>query len=141
VPENPQMEFRAFVHKNSLNAITQYFSFCYFPQLVKEKDDILKRVVDFFNSKVRDALQTHESYVIDFFVLKEKILIIELNPFHIGAGAGLFSWKDNREVFMNGPLEFRIVETMPTDPREVLPIQWTKFLDSLQLQKKKCAVM
>jgi len=34
VADNPQMEFRCFVHKNSLNAITQYFHCSYFPELV-----------------------------------------------------------------------------------------------------------
>lgn len=29
---------------------------------------------------------------------------------HIGAGACLFSWKENRDLFLNGPFEFRIIE-------------------------------
>jgi hypothetical protein len=43
-----------------------------------------------------------------------------------------------RELFMNGPLEFRIVEEMPENPRDVIPIQWVKFLDANQ---KTCILM
>lgn len=66
----------------------------------------------------------HSSYVIDFYLASDNsIKIVELNPFvrlngstpsnhpqHIGAGACLFSWKENRDLFLNGPFEFRIIE-------------------------------
>ena len=90
---------------------------------------------------------THiESYVIDFFVEdNDDIMVIELNPFHqglfffsipsslffisltqistTGAGACLFSWREDRETFMNGPYTFRVVteDAKQTDPVSVLP--------------------
>jgi len=66
---------------------------------------------------------------LDLFVREDSVTIIELNPFHTGAGAGLFSWKDHRELFMNGPFEFRIVESPPENAKESIPIQWQKFID------------
>lgn len=63
-----------------MNAATQYFSFCLFQELVNNKNQYQQRILDFFNS-IKDELITHESYVIDLLVVKERILIIELNPF------------------------------------------------------------
>ncbi len=48
--------------------------------------------------------------------MNKKVKVIELNPFHIGgifyiiyvAGACLFSWKTDRELFLNGPLGKKI---------------------------------
>jgi len=134
VPNHPEMEFRGFVHKNQLNALTQYFSFVRFPNLVANKTEVLARIIEFFESVKR--LITHESYVIDFFVLDTKVVIIELNPFHNGAGAGLFSWKTDRNLFMEGPFEFRITEDTPTErvPTDVLPIFWNKHIQEKRKQ-------
>jgi hypothetical protein len=96
--------------------------------------------------------------VIDFYYSKSgKPLIIELNPFHIGAGAALFSWRLDRELFLNGmncrivelnsedifnrpgltpfdchhvgPFEFRIVEKVPEYPFDIIPLRWQKWLN------------
>jgi len=138
VPNRPEMEFRGFVHKNQLNALTQYFSFVRFPWLVANKERTVARIVSFFESIKH--LITHESYVIDFFVLDTEVLIIELNPFHNGAGAGLFSWKTDRTLFMEGPFEFRVTESPPSEhiPTDVLPLFWHKYIQEkcdLLLQK------
>ena len=53
---------------------------------------------------------------------------------HIGAGASLFSWKTDRNIFMNGPFEFRVLENPPdetnpeTDPLLLVPPPWRKFI-------------
>jgi len=94
---------------------------------VEKRDIIKQRLLEFFDV-VSPKLTNHESYVIDFFVLADRILIIELNPFHSGAGAGLFSWKDNRELFMHGPLEMRVLETLTENPKDVLLPQWIRFI-------------
>ena len=86
MPDRPQFEFRGFVSGGKLNAITQYFTCCYFPELVARKASIENRVAtqDVFSSffqeelaaqlrefhlKVRDLIQA-EHYVIDFLVLR-----------------------------------------------------------------------
>jgi hypothetical protein len=117
VPANTDCEFRSFVFQNQLNAVTQYDSQCYSPRLVQNADRISQLIQDFFATHVRDELaRTHESYVIDFLVIFENdvpavVKVIEINPFHNGAGACLFSWSSDRELFMNGPFEFRYVKS------------------------------
>ena len=62
-PFNDVQEFRCFVHKNSLNAITQYFCFSYFDDLAKNKDNVQNQIIKFFDS-IKDKLQSHCSYVV-----------------------------------------------------------------------------
>ena len=126
VVDHPEYEFRCFVHNRKLNAITSYFSFLHFPQLEKEKLDIQKLILSTFESGVKQKLD-HESYVVDFFAMPSKndrpsqVYLIELNPFHIKAGACLFDWKTDRSLFLNGPLEMRIVEAPLSNSIEMLP--------------------
>eukprot|EP00128_Syssomonas_multiformis_P011045 Colp12_sorted_trinity150504_noHs@24896 len=131
VPKNSHMEFRGFVYKNSLNAVTQYDDISMHPEIVSNKEALGKRILDFFNSEIKESLKSHENYVVDFLVTPEKIYLIELNPFHIGAGPGLFKWRDHRELFMHGPYEFRIVEKDHESPLSVLPVPWEKALHAV----------
>jgi len=58
-------------------------------------------------------------------------MVIELNPFHIGAGACLFSWEKDRELFMNGPFTFKIIEEEhPEISKSIIPIKWKKMIDA-----------
>jgi len=136
LPETPQGEFRAFVHNNNLNALTQYYSFCYFEELSKNKLEYQKKILDFFES-IKIHFAEHSSYVIDFFVTGDSIYIIEINPFHSGAGAALFSWKENRELFLNGPFEFRVVDQLTSNPKEVMPKTWIRFINDKFHPKSK----
>eukprot|EP01111_Echinosteliopsis_oligospora_P012071 TRINITY_DN4101_c0_g3_i1.p1 TRINITY_DN4101_c0_g3~~TRINITY_DN4101_c0_g3_i1.p1 ORF type:complete len:380 (-),score=102.02 TRINITY_DN4101_c0_g3_i1:62-1201(-) len=131
VPLLPSSEFRGFVYKNQLNALTQYFSFIRFPELVRRKQEYIQRIREYFESVKH--LIPHESYVIDFFVLEDRIIIIELNPFHQGAGAGLFSWKTDRNLFMNGPFEARVMDTPASvrDPMEYIPPFWLRYIKEI----------
>ncbi|KAL9645395.1 hypothetical protein ABK040_002594 [Willaertia magna] len=133
VAENPQYEFRSFVHEKSLNAVSQYFCDNTFDELLnlENRKLIEKKIIDFFNNTVTSSI-THPSFVIDFFVSPTRgVLIIELNPFHIGAGPCLFSWKGNeREILMNGPIEFRYQLEPATEKTfaQFLTVQWEKYL-------------
>jgi very-short-patch-repair endonuclease len=100
VSDNPQYEFRSFVSNRSLNAVSQYFCDSYFDDLYKENEQerIKKLIVDFFDKEVKDKIQ-HESYVIDFIILKSRVLVIELNPFHIG-GIDLINRKPGHVCFL-----------------------------------------
>lgn len=133
IADHPEREFRAFVHGNQLNAITQYFSFIHFPELVDQKASILKQMVTFFEAQKH--LIPHQNFVIDFFVFPDRVWIIELNPFHIGAGAGHFSWKTDRALFMNGPLDFRVTGTIPGDAYDYIPPRWRRYLEALLAPK------
>src|SRR5437899_2782482 len=48
-------EFRSFVTKRKVNAISQYFNNCYFEDIVKEKENILNRILQFWET-VKDML-------------------------------------------------------------------------------------
>ena len=87
------MEFRGFVYKNNLNALSQYDNITFYPELFTQQQEIGEAIFNFFNTEIRDKLQHIESYVIDFFVDVDKIYVIELNPFHTGAGPCLFTWR------------------------------------------------
>jgi hypothetical protein len=77
-------------------------------------------------------------------VTPERVYVIEINPFNIGAGAGLFSWRTgaqqyqkvvsncetDRELFLNGPFEFRVLEKLTEDPLDFLPGYWKNFVSS-----------
>lgn len=101
-----EMEFRGFVYKKNLNAISQYYHYCYFSNLSKHIPTIKKRIKDFYNS-IKDQI-SFDSFIIDFAVLKDRVILIELNPFFLGTDPCLFSWKTDRNIFEKGLFEFRI---------------------------------
>ena len=100
------MEFRGFVYNKTLNALSQYYHYCFFPKLVQELPMIERKIKDFYKS-IRDLVPL-DSFIMDFAVLEDKILIIELNPFFLGTDPCLFSWKTDKKIFEDGPYEFRI---------------------------------
>ena len=100
------MEFRGFVHKKNLNAISQYYHYLLFPNLPKQIPIIEKRIKEFYDS-IKNKI-TLDSFIIDVAVLKDRVILIELNPFFLGTDPCLFSWKTDRKIFEDGPFEFRI---------------------------------
>ena len=152
------MEFRGFVYKNNLNALSQYDNITFYPELFTQQQEIGEAIFNFFNTEIRDKLQHIESYVIDFFVDVDKIYVIELNPFHTGAGPCLFTWrgiyfficffslfqnfngfvqKENRELFMNGPFEFRVVQSPGENPLHGLHGFWERKLSRYLIQPEQ----
>mmetsp|Transcript_47023 Transcript_47023/g.78025 ORF Transcript_47023/g.78025 Transcript_47023/m.78025 type:complete len:356 (+) Transcript_47023:118-1185(+) len=145
VVNHPEGEFRCFVYKGQLNSATQYFTSVVFPELVSRKKAIGEQICQYFKKHVRDKLaETHESYVIDFLVLSQApddIKVVELNPFYASAGAGCFSWKDDRKQMMEGPFEIRVVEQKPSSAgRDYfdnwIPLRWREFVCGLVEERK-----
>eukprot|EP01095_Lingulamoeba_sp_RSL-Kostka_P007883 TRINITY_DN2564_c0_g1_i1.p2 TRINITY_DN2564_c0_g1~~TRINITY_DN2564_c0_g1_i1.p2 ORF type:complete len:426 (-),score=115.59 TRINITY_DN2564_c0_g1_i1:1045-2322(-) len=128
VIQNPGMEFRGFVYNNSLNALSQYDDATYYKEIADHKKEIGDSILSFFNDNIRDHLEHIESYVIDFYLYNNRIFVIELNPFHKGAGPCLFTWRDHRELFMNGPFEFRVVEERQANPLLKIHGVWERYL-------------
>eukprot|EP01130_Rhizamoeba_saxonica_P004084 TRINITY_DN1680_c0_g1_i1.p1 TRINITY_DN1680_c0_g1~~TRINITY_DN1680_c0_g1_i1.p1 ORF type:complete len:221 (-),score=33.82 TRINITY_DN1680_c0_g1_i1:49-711(-) len=127
VVDRPEYEFRGFVSEKKLNALSMYYCLAHSEELVQRKEEVQNIILDFFE-KIKHRIP-HSSYVIDFYIkANTSVLIIELNPFHIGAGPCLFSWKENREQFLHGPFEFRIIEEIPKD-FQIIPIRWKKYID------------
>ena len=100
------MEFRGFVKGKQLTALTQYYHYIYFKDLPQQKEIITKAILKFFD-EIKDIIQLSD-YIVDFVVLQERILVLELNPFVPGTEAGLFSWKTEKNILECGPFEFRI---------------------------------
>ncbi|ETO34583.1 hypothetical protein RFI_02506 [Reticulomyxa filosa] len=125
-----------------VECLSQYYSSLYFPQLCRDKEQIGKEILEFFQTHIESQLRAgHESYVIDFLRLETgpnaiKIYVIELNPFYAQTGAALFNWKQHRELFMNGPFEFR-VRTEPNEKcDEYLHQSWKISLDEYRNSEK-----
>jgi hypothetical protein len=96
----------------------------------------------FFDVHLRETFRSHGSYVVDFWCdfSSMEVLVIELNPFHIGAGAALFSWRQDRALFLNGPqhgFELRICEKIEDKPYEILPQRWTEYIKA---RREKCTI-
>ena len=85
--ERTQWEFRGFVSRGRLTAITQYFSICYFDELVRDKGTILQKLVAYHDS-IKHRIQPHlSSYGIDFFIASDgRVSTIELNPVYTRFG-------------------------------------------------------
>ena len=105
-------EFRCFFYQKKLTAISQYNFYIYDKKLIENKEIIKQKINEEFQ-KVAHRLNV-ENGVIDFAVQKDKIWIIELNPFNdykdAGTGGALFSWSNDIEILKNGPLEMRVIE-------------------------------
>ncbi len=77
-----------------------------FSKLPKQFSVIEKRIKN-FNNSIKDKISL-ESFIIDFEVLKDRVILIELNPFFLGTDPCLFLWKTDRKIFEKDPFEFRI---------------------------------
>eukprot|EP01125_Pyxidicula_operculata_P021152 TRINITY_DN8049_c0_g1_i1.p1 TRINITY_DN8049_c0_g1~~TRINITY_DN8049_c0_g1_i1.p1 ORF type:complete len:375 (-),score=73.03 TRINITY_DN8049_c0_g1_i1:15-1139(-) len=149
-----QGEFRGFVHQNSLNAITQYYTDCYFPLLVKLKDRLSESILKYYNSEIKEELNDMENYIIDFVVLNLDninindvedggsndhisfdIKVIELNPFSLSTGSGLFSWQKDEKIIKEGPFEMRVNTSVDKHISSSLSI-WKPLLDQAQFKVK-----
>ena len=105
-------EFRGFVWDGKLTSIGQYNHPVRFSQLVEQRDRIRSDLERFFAS-VKDRIPL-DRYIVDFAWTSERVYLIEVNPFDgevvFPASTGLWSWVEDREHMMKGPLELRIRE-------------------------------
>lgn len=107
-----EKEFRAFVHNKKMTALCQYYHVCFFPGLQKEFKELTERIQGFFDREIKDLLPL-SSYIIDFGVLADRIMVIELNPFSIATNPVLFSWKQDRVLLENGPFTAKMLLEKP----------------------------
>jgi len=95
-------EFRGFVCRDRLVAISQYNHYCYYEQLQAEQARIRAAIETFWPS-VHPLVAMNE-YVMDFAVLrgsadgKLSVRIIELNPFATTTGGALFNWSRDHDL-------------------------------------------
>ncbi len=124
-------EFRAFVFNRKLTACSQYCYYQCFPELLKTKDQLSERIVQFFEKQVLPIFP-YKDAVIDFHVTDDFVEIIELSPFAFNTGACMFSWKSetDKAILENGPFELRILTEPKLNPYECLPSKWRQWFES-----------
>ena len=126
-----ESEFRGFVNDGRLTAISQYFWFSQFPQLVEKHDAILDSLTSFFETHIRDAIP-FDSYVIDFAIDDEKIYIVELNPFGTVSGACLYDWNRDHDLLhgiLSAKTTLRVrVEPMENARQRALVPLWDRYI-------------
>ena len=84
----PEMEFRCFIYKTTLTAISQYYSID-LPQ--EQKDKIQKQICEFWAANKNSV--PYEDCVMDVVVdASDKVRIIEFGPFGIDLNAGSCSY-------------------------------------------------
>lgn len=58
---------RAFVFDHTMTAITQYNSKCFVPEVVEDKDKLLKMMVEYYEKYIKDLLP-FDGYVIGMVI-------------------------------------------------------------------------
>jgi len=131
-------EFRGFVNNNKLTALTHYFKFCYAKEIEARALELEEKIKTFFNKEIANKLKEIEPYTIDFALLGNKIIVVELNAFGEKINAGLFDWNKDLEVLTgNSTFEFRYANVNIPIPREKLPITLQIILDEIKPPLKK----
>jgi len=100
------MEFRGFVHQKELTALSQYSHDLYFPTLEDKMPSIVDRIEEFWD-QIKDNIPI-DDFVVDFLVLEDRIMIVELNPFDAYTGPALFSYRTDIELLLNKPITVKI---------------------------------
>ena len=77
IPIDVDMEFRGFVFQQRLTCLSQYNYLIYSQRLCQWKDNILEKIISFFNQIIKTKLHTYKAndYVIDFALTKDGKLI------------------------------------------------------------------
>lgn len=149
---------------NRLNAVSQYYCFCLFPEIVAKQKELAAALQRFFDEHLKTPFASHGSYVVDFWIdfADLSVLVVELNPFHIGAGlccclffpcslifgakgAALFSWREDRALFLHGPaggagFELRVATRLEERPFDILPARWAEYIRGRRQQPAACAL-
>ena len=133
------MEFRSFVFKGKLNAVSQYCYYQYYPQMIQKKDKIEESVKNLFE-KFKPHMK-FENAIIDFYVEEKegemKSEIIELNPWFSDTSACLFDWSKDVRQLKEGPFVFKVIEFPLQDCYDCLPINWKRWFLDLRTKKEE----
>jgi hypothetical protein len=107
----PSMEFRCFIHGNSLLAISQRNHTQYFSHLISDMHDwIAPLLVEFWESTVRDIIQHPplqlSDYVLDVYMdSKRRVWIVDFNPWSSKTDALLWTWPELKQLSSEHPLD------------------------------------
>jgi len=126
------MEFRSWVNKGQLNALSQYNCNVFFPKVARNEEAIKAKIEEFFYQQLKPRLgDKYAKYVVDYAVSDDlsKVYVIELNPFY-NADAALFS--TDLDILENGPYTFKIVKKDRPGSSTFLPKEWLKIFHTLK---------
>lgn len=87
------MEFRCFVKQKQLIAISQRDYTNYYSCLEEQKEDIIDKIESFFQENVQSHFP-NDNYVLDLYLSKNCVVIIDFNPFSPTTDPLLFSWPE-----------------------------------------------
>ena len=127
-------EFRGFVWNGKLTSIGQYSHPVLFPELL-EKAPVIQKDLEKFFDFVKPKIPL-DRYIIDFGWTDDRVYLIEINPFDgelvFPASTGLWSWEEDRQQMMYGPLELRLRHEKQSDIvlKKTLDPQWRTVLFS-----------
>eukprot|EP00475_Leptophrys_vorax_P027007 TRINITY_DN38455_c1_g1_i3.p1 TRINITY_DN38455_c1_g1~~TRINITY_DN38455_c1_g1_i3.p1 ORF type:complete len:142 (-),score=27.28 TRINITY_DN38455_c1_g1_i3:98-523(-) len=131
------MEFRTFISKRRMTAVSQYFYHVFYESVYKNQDEILAKLQAFWKEQVDPVLASNnflESYVVDFGILEDgTVIVIEINPFLSTTDAAMFSWEIDEAVLINGRddghTDFRVRDKPPKGFKVRLTEDWRKIVE------------
>ena len=113
------LEFRAFIYDNKLTAITQYDHYIKFDHIIQNKDKYQKMIHDYWNKNIKNRIKT-PNYSIDFAIINDKVISIEMSPFMKSTGPCCLKWEIDFEEMMHGEGNLKVNENDYEDIDEVL---------------------
>jgi len=128
-------EFRAFIFKRQLTALTQYNEYIVDKNLLEKKDLILKSIKDFFQNEYLLEKIPYENCILDLILIENetnnyRVYICEINPLAEFAGTGLFSWLNDRNILLGRQeFQFRIRENETNEISEANN-QWLSLINN-----------
>ncbi len=102
---DPAREWRCFAVDGHLTAVSQYYSTLFFPALQGDKMRDVHLIRDAFDKLVWPRLQKDRGFarmVIDFVLVGDRAVVVELNPFSEATHACLFDWHVDRKLLLGG---------------------------------------
>ena len=61
------------VYQNELRALSQYNDTAFYPKVAYYKATIQAKVVEFYNTQLKEALAELDSFVVDFYVAPDRV--------------------------------------------------------------------
>ena len=121
-------EFRCFVKKGHIIAITQRDTASHYPYIAQNYDEIHAQIKDFFHKKITGKFPDN-NYVFDVYMKSSKVVkLLDFNPFGVLTDPLLFTWDELSQVEpeVNG----EAVETMFRFVTRSTGVQPSPFLSS-----------
>ena len=112
-----------------MNALSQYNHLCYFSAIDAARDELARRIREFFSAAVQPRLAgVFSECVVDFAIVGETVWVIEINPFLVTTDGCLFNWDTDRPILEHGPFTLRVVGSPPAGATTMLAPEWRALL-------------